>query len=194
MDGYFIENWKLKIENYILMKPHITLLLGTAREGRLSEHVAHFLLEKLKIDSRFDIELVDVRDHLILATIASWTESDKASPWREIVKKSDAFIIVSPEYNHGYPGELKLLLDRANKEYFGKPVLMCGVSNGPFGGARMIEHIIPILRQLGMVPLVETLYFPHVSELFKKNMAEIELEHLPRIEKGIQSLLGYIGR
>lgn len=173
------------------MKPLITLILGTAREGRQSEHVAVFLLEALKKDHRFDTEFVDVKDYLISATIASWTESPAAQLWRDRVKKSDAFIIVSPEYNHGYPGELKLLLDRAYKEYAGKPVLMCGVSDGPFGGARMIEHIMPVLRQIGMLPIVPTLYFPHVDELFKKEKSEIEQEYQPRIEKAVNALVAF---
>lgn len=59
--------------------------------------------------------------------------------------RADGLVIVSPEYNHGYPGEMKLMLDQLYKEYNRKPVGICGVSSGALGGARMVEQLRLIL-------------------------------------------------
>ena len=65
---------------------------------------------------------------------------------REKARRSDGFIIVSPEYNHGYPGELKMLLNMLFSQYAHKPVGICRVSSGAWGGTRMVEQ----LRQVGL--------------------------------------------
>jgi NAD(P)H-dependent FMN reductase len=64
-----------------------------------------------------------------------------------------------PEYNHSFPGLLKHVLDTNLKEYIHKAVGVCGVSAGPFGGARMIESLLPVLRELGLVTIFWDVYF-----------------------------------
>ena len=67
--------------------------------------------------------------------------------------RADGLVIVAPEYNHGYPGILKHALDTNLKEYIHKPVGLCGVSAGGFGGTRVIESLLPVMRELGMVTI-----------------------------------------
>ena len=69
------------------------------------------------------------------------------------VSRSDGLIIVTPEYNHGYPGLLKHALDMNLKEYIHKAVGICGVSAGPSGGARVTEALLPVMRELGLVTI-----------------------------------------
>jgi len=111
-----------------MKKLHITLVLGTARKGRLSEYVANFLYTEITSRDDVTIELVDVRDHMPGRTIPPWEESNDTKAWKDIVAKTDGFVIVSPEYNHGYPGELKILLDQEHDAYRGKPVIVAAVS------------------------------------------------------------------
>lgn len=149
----------------------IPVILGTARKNRQSEKVAHFLVNHIK-ETRDDIkaELVDVKDYLQdPQTIAAWVDDERATPWRELAKKADGYIIVAPEYNHGYPGELKLLLDSAMKEYSKKPVSIAGVSKGRFGGTRIVENLWPVTLELGMVPVMNPLYFGNVEEIFDED-------------------------
>ena len=80
--------------------------------------------------------------------------------------RADGLIIVSPEYNHGYPGELKILLDTLYQEYNRKPVGICGVSDGLMGGGRMVEHLRQVLVELQMAPIHAALYFRNVEKLF----------------------------
>jgi NAD(P)H-dependent FMN reductase len=148
---------------------YIPIILGTAREGRESEKVARFMLEKA-IEFGLDSEIIDVRDYRLVATDNTKT-SDAAKRLMEQVLRADGLVIVSPEYNHGYPGELKMMLDMLYEEYFGKPVGICGVSSGVFGGARMIEHLVATCVRFHMLPTGEVLYFPKVQDLFDENGA-----------------------
>ncbi|MBU0981595.1 NAD(P)H-dependent oxidoreductase [Patescibacteria group bacterium] len=161
-------------------KPQITLVLGTAREGRQSEKVAKAALAFLSERDDFEVEFVDVRDHMHGRTIPPWENNPLTNTWREIVRSSHGFIIVTPEYNHGYPGELKMLLDQAYKEYEGKKVALCTVSSGGFGGVRVAENLLPVLHELGLEVLKESIIVPKVEdfsgdadEKFTKNLGKV---------------------
>jgi len=117
---------------------YIPIILGTARQGRQSEKAARFILREA-LAASLESEIIDVRDHRIAATDNTGS-SPQAQRLAEKVKRADGFIIVSPEYNHGYPGELKMMLDMLFWAYAKKPVGICGVSSGPWGGARVVER------------------------------------------------------
>src|SRR5438132_13450181 len=84
------------------------------------------------------------------------------------IERCDGLIIVAPEYNHGYPGLLKHALDMNLKEYIHKAVGICGVSAGPFGGARVIEGLLPVMRELGLVTIFEDVNFGNVQNIFEE--------------------------
>lgn len=147
-------------------KLSIPIILGTARKDRESSKVAKFILNEV-LSHGVESILIDVRDFMWGETIPSWASDSRSIKWKNIAESADGFIIILPEYNHGYPGELKILLDSSYKEYKRKPVGLCGVSSGVFGGARAVELIKPVLVELKMVPIFETLYFPKVSTFFK---------------------------
>ena len=141
----------------------IPIILGTAREGRRSENVAKFVLSEAK-KYGFKTELIDVKDYTTSSTqTMKKFIKDKLS---STIKKSNGLIIVSPEYNHGYPGELKMFLDNFYEEYFYKPLAICGVSKGVLGGARMVEQLRLVSIELHMIPIREAVYFASVTNLF----------------------------
>jgi NAD(P)H-dependent FMN reductase len=142
----------------------IPVILGTAREGRQSEKVANYVLEQVKKGGT-ESELIDVRDFRIPATNKTGLIPE-AKKLAEKVVRADALIIVSPEYNHAYPGELKMLLDLLYEQYFHKPVGLCGVSGGPLGGARGLQSLKLTLVALKMPIALEAVYFPQVQDLF----------------------------
>jgi len=146
---------------------YLPIILGTAREGRQSEKVANFVLEQVK-ETALETEMIDVRDYRIAATDKT-KKIPAAQSWEEKAARADGFIIVTPEYNHGFSGELKMLLDMLYEEYFNKPVAFCGVSSGPVGGARGIQLLRLVCISLGMYPILETVYFPMVQNLFDEN-------------------------
>ena len=119
----------------------IPVILGTARQGRHSEAVARFVTSEMARFPGVETQLVDMRDLPIPLTGAGQDVKDPG--FSELCMRADAFVIVAPEYNHGYPGLLKHVLDTNLKEYIHKAVGICGVSAGGFGGTRVIENLLP---------------------------------------------------
>src|SRR5918911_1817733 len=123
----------------------IPVILGTTRQGRASENVAKFVFAETSKRDGVETELIDIRDIALPTDDAG--EAIKDSRFSATVARADALILVVPEYNHGYPGMLKHALDTNLKEYIHKAVGVCGVSAGPFGGARVIENLLPVMRE-----------------------------------------------
>ena len=168
---------------------YIPIILGTARKGRQSEKVANYILQQvLKTD--IETEIIDVRDYRLEAT-DNTGEPEVAKKWKKIVVKADGFILVSPEYNHAYPGELKMMLDMLYAEYKRKPIGICGVSGGGLGGARAVEQLQVLLVGLGMVPLQGALYFSNVQDLFDEQGAIKDPSYDERVKKFLDELLWY---
>jgi len=143
---------------------YIPIILGTARAGRQSEKAAKFMLDET-VKAGLKTEIIDVRDFLIGAT-DNTQKLPQARKLSRKIAKADGFIVVSPEYNHGFPGELKTMLDMLYDEYAQKPVGLCGVSAGRLGGARAVEQLRLVSVELHMVPIREAVYFPMIQDLF----------------------------
>jgi NAD(P)H-dependent FMN reductase len=146
---------------------YVPVILGTGREGRESEKVARFILGEAK-GRGFESEILDAREYAPSKT-DNTCSAPRLKEFSEKIKKANALIIVSPEYNHGYPGELKLMLDSLYSEYQGKPLGICGVSAGPLGGARAVEQLRLVAVELRMPILREALYFASVQDLFDES-------------------------
>src|SRR5260370_8337845 len=86
--------------------------------------------------------------------------------WRDAIVNADGLVIVSPEYNHGYPGPLKAVLDLLLKEYIHKAVAFVGVSAGPWGGTRMIEAMVTLVRELRLAVTFSDPNFPKCQKPF----------------------------
>lgn len=136
----------------------VPVVLGTARDGNYSARVADYVLSAVR-EYGFDTELIRVGDFNHLKT----DERDKAIKWKELMGRADGLVIVSPEYNHGYPGELKLFLDAIYNEYKHKPLGICGVSKSFLGGVRMVEQLRLVSIELSLVPLRNACYFPNIQ-------------------------------
>jgi NAD(P)H-dependent FMN reductase len=90
----------------------------------------------------------------------------KNAKYTAITEKADAFFIVTPEYNHSFPGSLKRMLDSELENYIHKPVAFAGVSNGRWGGVRAIEALNQTVRELGLVSTYTDVHFPRIQDLF----------------------------
>jgi NAD(P)H-dependent FMN reductase len=105
------------------------------------------------------------------------------------IERCDGLILVAPEYNHGYPGLLKHALDMNLKEYIHKVVGICGVSAGPFGGARVIEQLLPVMRELGLVTIFEDVNFGTVQKLFDEKGKLLDQNYIRRVDKFLNELI-----
>jgi NAD(P)H-dependent FMN reductase len=171
--------------------PFIPILLGTARPERRSEKAAKFVYDSLSKRYDADTQLIDIKDYLTPHTFASWQESEQGKRWKEIILKAQGLIIVTPEYNHGYPGELKILLDKLYEEYKRLPVGLCGVSSGNFGGTRVVENLLPVLKELNMIPIHTVIYFSKIKELFDQNGKITDESYNARMETFFDEMLEF---
>lgn len=163
-------------------KLFIPVLLGTSRQGRLSEPVAKFVVDQL-VANGFTSELVDPRDYLTAPVTEACMPPESSKAWTDLMARADGLMIVSPEYNHGYPGELKLMLDELDKEPNRKVAAVCGVSDGPVGGARMVEGLHQVLIDLKMYVLPMSAYFSNVKELFDEKGVVRDTGYTEKLQK-----------
>lgn len=143
---------------------YLPIILGTPRQGRQSENVARFLLAEMRKRPEIETEIIDVRE--LRMTLQDAGQAVKDPGYAEKVMRADGLVIVAPEYNHGYPGPLKQALDMCLEEYIHKAVALCGVSAGPFGGARVIEQLVQVMRELGLAVTFTDLNFSRVQDAF----------------------------
>ncbi|NJE47686.1 NADPH-dependent oxidoreductase [Thermococcus sp. GR7] len=141
----------------------VKIVLGTAREGRKSEKVARYLVKKAQ-EFGWDAELIDVRDYL-LAYTHRWRITPKMKKYREKILEADALIIVAPEYNGSYPGELKILLDTIYDEYEALPVGICTVSSVT-GGVRLLMELRTASLNYRMLPVAQVRFY-NVDDIFE---------------------------
>ena len=147
----------------------IPVILGTNKEGRQSENVAKVLVEEMENRESIETKLFDVKDFNFPQDNYGQGIKDQFPEWRDAIIKADGLVIVTPEYNHGYPGPLKSALDLLLPEYKHKAVGLVGVSMSPWGGTRSIENLLAVMRELGLVATQNALNFPKVQELFDDN-------------------------
>jgi NAD(P)H-dependent FMN reductase len=166
----------------------IPVILGTARQGRESEHAAGFVFEQTKKRAGVETEFIDVRTLPMRLDDAG--EQIKDPKFASTIERCDGLIIVTPEYNHSFPGLLKHALDMNLKEYIHKAVGICGVSAGPFGGARVIESLLPVMRELGLVVIFEDVNFGNAGKIFDQQGKLLEEEnYIRRVDRFLNELI-----
>ena len=165
----------------------IPVILGTSRRGRRSEDAARFVLEQTKKRNDIETELIDVCKLPMRLDDAG--EQMKDPTYSATIERCDGLIIVTPEYNHGYPGLLKHALDMNLEEYIHKAVGICGVSAGPFGGARVIEALLPVMRELGLVTIFWDVNFGNVEKLFDQQGKLLDQSYVRRLDKFLNELI-----
>lgn len=163
---------------------NIPVILGASRPERQSEKVANYILKVLQSIPEVTTQLVDVKNFRI-----EYDDDENREDFHPIVVAADAFVLVFPEYNHGFPGKLKSLIDTELEDYKHKPVALASVSSGQFGGARATELLTPVLTHVGMLVTDLNMYFPHVKEAFDELGDPIDPKIQERVTRTISELL-----
>jgi NAD(P)H-dependent FMN reductase len=166
---------------------YLPVILGTARQGRQSEHVAAFILSEMKKRPEIETELIDVRQLKMRLDDAG--EEMKDPSYAEMMTRADGIVIVAPEYNHGYPGLLKHALDMCLKEYIHKAAGLVGVSAGPFGGSRVIEQMVQVVRELGLAVTFTDVNFSKVRDAFDEQGKLKDEKYVGRVAKFVNELV-----
>ena len=145
---------------------NIKVIIGSIREGRFGDKPAAWILEELKKREGITAELLDLRDYPMPFFAEAKTPSSLAEPyanpvvqkWTAKIAEGDAFIMVTPEYNHGYPAALKNAIDYVYKEWNRKAVAFVGY--GGVGGARAVEQLREVAVELQMAPVRAAVHIP----------------------------------
>ena len=167
----------------------VPTLLGTNRKDRQSEAVAQWVFKKMQEHPQIESAYFDVREFRLPVDDYGTTLAGDFPEWRDAIIKADGLVIVTPEYNHGYPGVLKSVLDILLKEYIHKAVAFVGVSAGPWGGTRVIESMVPMVRELGLSPTFRDLQFPRVRSKFNEKGELIDTDYDGRVGPFLDELV-----
>lgn len=166
---------------------YIPILAGTIRPQRKSIFAAK-LVEKIgKTIEEIEVELIDPVNFNFPG---DGNDPEGKDPrYTAITERADGFIIVTPEYNHSFPGSLKRMLDSELKNYIHKPVAIAGVSDGGWGGTRAIESLVSPVRTMGLAVTFTDLQFPRVQDVFDEEGNLLDEAYHERIERFYTELI-----
>ena len=153
---------------------NIPVILGSVREGRRSLAPAQYLVKKLQ-ELGHQSQLVDFKEMPLpfynaptvpVVYYKTGYPDPNVQRWSELARSAHGFIIVTPEYNHGYPAVLKNALDWLYLEFEHKPFGLVGVSNGSVAGARVIEQLRTVIENFGALAVRETVMLGPIDKYF----------------------------
>jgi NAD(P)H-dependent FMN reductase len=132
----------------------LAVLVGSAREGRFAPTVARWFARQADRHGGFEVDVIDVAEIALPLAMAGGA----GEPVARRLAAADAFVVVTPEYNHSYPGSLKNMVDWFRSEWQAKPVAFVSYG-GISGGLRAVEHLRPVFAELHSVTVRETVSF-----------------------------------
>ncbi|SFI96688.1 NADPH-dependent FMN reductase [Amycolatopsis sacchari] len=151
------------------MTNKLVIILGSVREGRFGPVVGSWLAEQARAHGGFEVEVVDLADvELPLALPAAPPKLAGAEYPRPAgmaaltaaLESADAFLVVTPEYNHSYPASLKAAIDWHFTQWTAKPVAFASYG-GLAGGRHAVLHLENVLTELHAVTIRDGLVFPN---------------------------------
>jgi NAD(P)H-dependent FMN reductase len=171
----------------------LQIIIGSTRPGRAGDLVTPWVIDRARNHGAFEVEVLDLRDWPLpifaetFETVGDFNDPTYSSPlvrsWNKKIAEADAYLVVTPEYNHSVPAVLKNAIDSVfvSFAFRNKPLSVVGYSGGIAGGVRAIEHLAQIAVEAEMVPLRTSTILPQVFEAFDNDhnpinpVAEISL-------------------
>jgi len=156
----------------------LQIIVGSTRPTRAAERVFPWVAREARNHGGFDVEVLDLRDWPLpffqehLGTIGNFADPTYSDPlvkaWNTKVSEGDAYLIVTAEYNHSVPGQLKNAIDSVFVSFAlrNKPAAFVGYSGGIAAGTRAVEHLALIAVEAEAVPLRNTVLIPFVASAF----------------------------
>jgi NAD(P)H-dependent FMN reductase len=154
------------------------VIIASTRETRNADLVAPWVIDAARAQGSFDVEVIDLREWKLpmfaenMGTIGDLSDPTYSEPvvreWNLKMKSADAYLFITPEYNHAVPGVLKNAIDNVFVSFAlrNKPMAVVGYSGGIAGGVRAIENLYQIAIETEMVPLRNCVVLPSVSSAF----------------------------
>ena len=156
----------------------LKIIVGSTRPGRAADTVLPWMTERAVGHGAFETEVLDLRDWELpifaenFETLGDPRDPTFSTPivrrWNGVIGSADAFLFVTPEYNHSLPGVLKNAIDSvfATFGFRNKPCVTVAYSGGAIGGARAVEHLALVAIEAEMVPLRNNVLIPNVGSAF----------------------------
>jgi NAD(P)H-dependent FMN reductase len=156
----------------------LKIIIGSTRAGRSADLVWPWVAARAAAHKAFETEVLDLRDwELPFFDESPQTVGDPADPrysaaavrqWNAKLAEGDAYLVITPEYNHSLPGVLKNAIDCVYRSFAfrNKPLGFVSYSAGIVGGARAIGHLADIAFEAEMVPMRNSVIIPQVARAF----------------------------
>jgi NAD(P)H-dependent FMN reductase len=154
-------------------KMKIGIIYGSTRPGRFCDKVAQWAVRQVA-KAGFEAEAIDPLD---------LTDGHEM---RKRIGACDGFVVVTPEYNHGYPAPLKSLIDSVGAEWQAKPVAFVSYG-GVSGGLRAVEQLRQVFAELHAMTIRDSVSFAGAWEQFDGTG---ELINPERSERSMATMLG----
>lgn len=151
------------------MKYKLKIIIGSTRPSRKGPIVAKWFLEIAKQHPFFDIEVLDLKEiNLPFLDEAEHPRFQKyanehTKKWSTIIAEADAFVVITPEYNYGYPAPLKNALDYLSAEWNDKPMGFVSYG-GVSAGTRAVQELKSPVTTLGMMPIPQAVNIPFFTQ------------------------------
>ncbi|GAA4483580.1 NAD(P)H-dependent oxidoreductase [Rhodococcus olei] len=140
----------------------LEVLIGSVRRGRFGPVVADWFVRRARQRADLDIGVLDLAD---ISLPVDHSDTPESQSFRRRIDEADAFVMVTPEYNHGYPAALKNAIDTAKQEWRAKPVGFVSYG-GLSGGLRATEQLRQVVAEVHMVSIRQTVSFHQARKRF----------------------------
>ena len=153
----------------------LQVIVGSTRPERQADIVARWVNNRATAHGAFAVEILDLRDWPLpmfaegIKTIGDFANPTYSDPlvkrWNQKIAEADAYLFITPEYNHSIPAILKNAIDSVfvSLAFRNKPAVFVGYSGGQIGGARAVEHLAHIAIEAELVPLRNTVLISTVQ-------------------------------
>jgi NAD(P)H-dependent FMN reductase len=175
--------------------PELMIVIASTRPGRAGGPVGRWFVERAREHGAFQIEVVDLAE-LALPMFDEPKHPrfrdyahDHTRAWSQLVDAADAFVFVTPEYNHGYPASLKNAIDYLHHEWHNKPVGFVSYG-GVAAGTRAMQQLKQVVTAVRMLPVVEAVNIP----FFQQFIEDGELHANQVMEQAVPAMLDELVR
>jgi len=156
----------------------LQVIVGSTRPTRAADKVLPWVTRKAAMHEAFETEVLDLRDWQLpmfgehMGSIGDPRDpsysDERVRSWNRKISEADAYLIITPEYNHSIPGELKNAIDSVfvSFAFRNKPMTFVGYSGGIGAGIRAIEHLNQVAIEVEAAPLRSTVVLPYVDKAF----------------------------
>ncbi len=145
----------------------LAVIIGSTREGRFGPVIAKWFTDVIAQHPDFEVDVIDLAATPLPRTMSQEANADVIA-FRARLADGDAFVVVTPEYNHSYPAPLKHAIDFAQDEFGRKPVAFVSYG-GTSGGLRAVEHLRGVFAEMRSVVIRDGVVFPSWSLFDKGN-------------------------